>query len=270
VLGNDVTVLRCVAEDNGSAGLGGSGFSDVLVQDTISRRNNQKFLGGTEGGGGKWTRADGLLIERYNGYDNDGPGIWLDIENINVTIRDSALHHNYSVYRNDGSSKIDGIGMFLEISGVVADDHGKVVAEGPILAEGNRIYDNERQGVLIYATRNVTLRNNVFANNDVMFKDQRPTPYENRGDRIVSNQFQNARITGDDYTAAGGWRKKNFDFDANVFDNLDGRIYRWGNDSFNSLSQLRAQLGFELTGRRGTVTFDPVVTDDDPGTSGAA
>jgi parallel beta-helix repeat protein len=240
------------------------------VQDTISRRNNTAGIGGgMEAGGGKWTRADGLLIERYNAYDNNGPGIWLDIENINVTIRDSALHHNYSLYRKDGSAKIDGIGMFLEISGVVGDDHGRVLDQGPILAENNLIYDNERQGVLVYATQNVTLRNNVFANNDVDFKDQRPAPYENRDVRIVNNQFQNARITADDYTAAGGWKKKHFEFDANVFDNLDGRVYRWGNDSYNSMSKLRAQLGFETAGSRGTVTFEPLVVEDS-GTSAVA
>jgi hypothetical protein len=263
ILGNDVTVLRVFAEDNGCAGIGGSGFSNVLVQDTISRRNNTTGVGGgSEGGGGKWTRADGLLIERFNSYDNDGPGIWFDIENINVTIRDSALHHNFSLYRKDGSTKIDGIGMFLEISGVVSDSHGKAVRQGPIVAENNLIYDNESKGVLIYATRNVTLRNNVLANNDVFFKDQRPTPHENRDVQIIGNRFQNARITADDYTAADGWQKKHFDFDANVFDNLDGRVYRWGNASYDSVIRLRDQLGFELNGSRGTVTFDPVVVSD--------
>jgi parallel beta-helix repeat protein len=250
--------------------MGGSGFSNVLVQDTISRRNNTSGVGGgSEGGGGKWTRADGLLLERYNGYDNDGPGIWLDIENINVTIRDSALHHNYSLYRKDGSSKIDGIGMFLEISGVVADNRGNVVGQGRILVEDNLVYDNERQGVLVYATRNVTLRNNVFSSNDVSFKDQRPTPHENRDVTIVGNRFQNARITADDYTAASGWRKKHFNFDGNVFDNLDGRVYRWGNASYDSVIRLRAALGFELTGSRGTVTFEPVVVND-PGAATAS
>jgi hypothetical protein len=269
VVGNNVTLLRVRAEDNGCAGIGGSGFTNALVLDCVTRRNNTKGYGGSfEGGGGKWTRADGLLIENYNAYNNDGPGLWLDIENVNATIRNSALHHNYSLYRSDGSEKIDGIGLFLEISGVVGDDNGHVVRSGMLSVEHNQIYDNEQQGVRIYATRNVTLWGNVFANNDIEFKDQRQAPYENRNIRIVNNQFQNARITADDYTALNPPAKRSIYCNSNVFDNLDGRVYRWGNASFNSLSKVRASLGFERDGIRGTVVFTPVT--DNPTSPTAA
>jgi hypothetical protein len=269
VFGRDVVIRRVVAEDNGCAGIGGSGTTNVLVQDVVSRRNNTDgFGGGLEGGGGKWTRNDALLIERYNGYDNDGPGLWLDIENVHAVVRDSALHHNDSLYKSDGSAKIDGIGLFLEISGVVSDGDRNVEGEGYVLAERNLIYGNERQGILIYATRNVVIRDNTLADNDVDLKDERARPYENRNIRVVGNRFKNARVTADDYTASSDWRERRFVFDANVFDNPDGRVYRWGDHSYNLLPQVRADLGFELIGLRGTVTFEPAVLPD-PTTPGA-
>ena len=40
--GSDVVVLRVTAQDNGITGIGGSGGTNILLQDCISRRNNRK------------------------------------------------------------------------------------------------------------------------------------------------------------------------------------------------------------------------------------
>src|SRR5207248_24882 len=81
-------------EDNGEAGLGGSG-QNLLFQDCIVRRNNWKgFDPGNEGGGCKFVNSDGVRVVNVESYENTGPGWWFDWSNRNFEVTGCTFHGN--------------------------------------------------------------------------------------------------------------------------------------------------------------------------------
>lgn len=81
---------------NGVFGFVGSG-SNALIQGVEIAFNNmvnvfgQPFWGA---GGAKWVQSDGLVVRGCNSHDNDGPGLWTDINNINVTYDGNTCYNN--------------------------------------------------------------------------------------------------------------------------------------------------------------------------------
>jgi hypothetical protein len=58
---------------------------------------------GWEGGGSKFVKTNGLMIRNNHVYGNCGPGLWADIDNINITWQGNNVHNN------------SGSGIFHEI-----------------------------------------------------------------------------------------------------------------------------------------------------------
>lgn len=256
VFGGDVTLLRVTAQDNGCAGIGGTRVKNSLMLDCVSRRNNTGFhSGGTEGGGGKFTRVNGLLVDNYHSHDNWGAGLWFDYNNIVVTVRNSALHHNRNLMNPDGSYRHSGTGLFFEISGVV-EKNGTQVDQGELTAENNLIYDNERFGVTVYSSANVTLRGNTLVNDSVELRDGRAAPFATRNLTITGNFFKNCRVTADRDTAEN-YQNENITIDGNTYDNTTASLMRWNGVDYATLESIRTSLGFERTGKLGTVTYTP-------------
>jgi hypothetical protein len=120
-LGANVLLLRVTARNNGCTGIGGAGIRGGMMLDSESAGNNtEEYSGSFEGGGGKFTRCDGFLVDNYRSHDNIGPGIWIDIDSVDVVIRDSVFHHNKTIRRPEAKEgvHIHGRGIMLEISGV--------------------------------------------------------------------------------------------------------------------------------------------------------
>jgi parallel beta-helix repeat protein len=90
---------------NGQLGLGATLSADSRVERVELADNNQDgFDDEWEGGGAKFTDTDGLLVADSYVHDNDGAGIWLDID-----ARNTAITNNRSI---DNS----GAGIYVEIS----------------------------------------------------------------------------------------------------------------------------------------------------------
>ena len=246
--GRNVVYLRVLAQDNARAGIGGSNLKASMMLDCVSRRNNEK--GDSNGGGGKFTRADGLLIENHQSYENTSVGVWLDYSNIDVAVRNCEVHHNKDRYRADGGLKSGAAGIFFEISGLV-EKSGK---QGALLAEGNYVHDNDREGILAWGSRNVTVRDNTMVNDTIELKDGRDKPFETRDVAVVGNRLKDTSIVADGDTARGH-RGENIVIDANTYDSpARGVLIRWGPTGFDSLDEARQKAGFEQNGRLGTVT----------------
>lgn len=128
-------LTRVVARANGRAGIGGTSVSDTILQSCESRANNKK--GDPNGGGGKWTRVNGLTVNDHLSRDNNGPGFWLDYNNINVTINRGEFCNNIDYY-NGSTLKAGGSGIFFEISGV----KDKTSTWGLLLLDGVYAHDN--------------------------------------------------------------------------------------------------------------------------------
>ena len=182
-----------MSQDNGRAGIGGTSVHDGLMQNCISRRNNRK--GDGNGGGGKFTRSDGLVVDGYQSYDNTGVGLWFDYMNINVVVKNCEIHDNVNFYTSSGKLKSGAAGIFFEISGVRVASVGSptITKSGTILAENNHVWNNQEQGIQVWATANVTLRNNVVENNDkaqIMLRAAREKPFETRNCVVTGNTLK--------------------------------------------------------------------------------
>ena len=235
--------LRVTAQDNGRAGIGGSKVKGSMVLDCVSRRNNPD--GDGNGGGGKFTRVDGMLVEGHQSYENTGPGIWFDYNNINVVVRRCHVHHNRDSW-NGPKLEVGSAAIFFEISGMVE----KSRKHGHLLAEQNYVHDNGREGIFVYASRNVTVRDNTLVNDPVVLNDDRPKPWALHDVTITGNRFKDAGIEADKDTAKGS-ESENIRIDGNTYDGPKTLI-EWGSRKCRTLDAARA-LGFEQAGKLGNV-----------------
>lgn len=81
--------------NNGQLGIGGgSGSGIVIEQVEIAYNNYAGFNAGWEAGGTKFVRADGLVVRESCVHHNDGPGLWTDIDNINIEFANNLVFDN--------------------------------------------------------------------------------------------------------------------------------------------------------------------------------
>ncbi len=247
IWGNDVVVERCIAQDNARYGIGGTGSHNLLVRDCISRRNNRKK--DSNGGGGKFTRLDGAVIENYQSYDNIGVGIWFDAYNINVVLRGCEIHHNRTAPRWNKPA-VDGDGVWLEISGMVAEEGEPLPPQprtGALIAENNFVHDNDAEGILVYASLNVTVRNNKLANDTIYLKDGGRDPFSIRNLTVTGNSFTGGNLIVEGI-AVKDRQDRNFLIDGNIYRTPGSALIRWGSTDYKSLDSVQADLGFEKKG----------------------
>lgn len=141
LLGNDIS--QC-----GQLGVGiDSGTAGVLVRgNRVWGNNTEDFDMEWEAGGLKATQARRLTLEGNHVHDNDGPGLWCDIDCRDVAIVGNRVHHNRWA------------GIFFEIS------------DGATI-RGNAAWENGwghaawgwGAGILVSASRNAEVAENVVA-----------------------------------------------------------------------------------------------------------
>ncbi len=102
-IGNNMWVYKNKIYSNGELGIGGTG-SNVSVQNNEIYKNNFAGYSISFGGGTKFVRCYNVMIQYNYAHDNNGPGLWADINNMYIT-----FEHNQTT-RN----KVAGI--FYEIS----------------------------------------------------------------------------------------------------------------------------------------------------------
>jgi hypothetical protein len=204
IFGNDVTIRRVIAQDNGRFGIGGSGCRNLLVEDSITRRNNLgENLADGNGGGGKFTQLDGAKFVRYTADGNAGPGLWFDWRNINVTVEDSQFINQVTRYRSDGRLAAGGAGLMFELSGVWVNKTGatsyEFVRDGQTTVTGCAFSGNNREGLLVYGNPNIKIEKSTFNNDPIVFKGGKEDPFNTLRNTIVSgNTFTHGAIVKSD------------------------------------------------------------------------
>jgi hypothetical protein len=144
-IGPGTRVYGGAFNDNGQLGIGGGFGRNVLIQNVeIARNNYAGFSIGWEAGGTKFVRVDGLLVRNTCVHHNVGPGLWTDIDNINVEFVDNLVFDN------------KGDGIKHEIS-YAAKIHGNTVARN---GHGtlNWLW---RSQILIQNSQDVEVYNNI-------------------------------------------------------------------------------------------------------------
>ena len=90
--------------ENGQLGVAAKGAGVTFEENEIYGNNTAGFASGWEAGGSKFAYTTGLVVRNNYIHDNDGPGLWTDIDNIDT--------------RYEGNRVIDNdrMGIFHEIS----------------------------------------------------------------------------------------------------------------------------------------------------------
>lgn len=97
---------------NGQIGMVGEGDDAIIESLQIAFNNYAGFSSGWEAGGTKFWNSDNLIIRNTCVHNNDGPGLWTDINNTNVLIEGN------KVFDNAG----DGIKHEISYSAIIRDN----------------------------------------------------------------------------------------------------------------------------------------------------
>ena len=103
-LGQRMQVLDNKIHDNGQLGITGSGAGILIEGNEIARNNYAGYLYFWEAGGVKITWSRDVTVRQNDVHDNEGPGIWGDLENENV------------VYEQNHTKGNKEAGIFHEVS----------------------------------------------------------------------------------------------------------------------------------------------------------
>ncbi len=121
-LGDGMKVLGNKIIANGQLGLGGGGSNGVVDGNEIAGNNYAGYDYSWEAGGSKFAFTRNLIVRNNYVHDNDGPGLWTDLENENTLYdhnhtksnREAGILHEVSynaivrnnVIENDGFSDL--------------------------------------------------------------------------------------------------------------------------------------------------------------------
>lgn len=103
-VGTGSRVRNCDVHHNGQIGIEGNG-KDIRIEDSRIWSNNIYGFDPTwEAGGVKIAESDGVTFRGNHVHDNNGPGLWCDIDCRNVVYEENVVENNWD------------IGIFHEIS----------------------------------------------------------------------------------------------------------------------------------------------------------
>jgi parallel beta-helix repeat protein len=123
---------------NGQLGIHGGGSNNVQVAGAeIAYNNYAGYNTGWEAGGIKVSAATGVLISGNNVHDNNGQGIWNDVNDFNVVDSNNTVTNN------------NGVGILYEVS------------HGTSSITGNTVSNNADSGIYISNSDGVTVSGNT-------------------------------------------------------------------------------------------------------------
>lgn len=93
-VGNQGKVVHNNLHDNGQFGIAGSGKNILIDDNEIAHNNYAGFNYSWGAGGSKFVFTEGLVVRNNKVHDNEGPGLWTDIENANVLYENNSTSHN--------------------------------------------------------------------------------------------------------------------------------------------------------------------------------
>ena len=98
ISGDNHVVRGVTARYNGMSGIRGERCHQCLIEfATISENNWKNYSPFWESGGGKWLYTTESTFRHIYSYDNNGPGLWLDMDNFDNVVENSRFDSNYGV-----------------------------------------------------------------------------------------------------------------------------------------------------------------------------
>jgi hypothetical protein len=203
------------SHDNGEMGLGGNG-NGILIQGNELARNG--FWSGIdplwEAGGFKFADTDNLVVRGNYSHDNNGSGMWTDINNIHTLYEDNIVVHN----------TINGISHEISYDAIIRNNTliGNGYGDTRGWGWGSEINIQNSQNVEVYGNR-VDMTGG--GNGIVLIQQNRGSgtygPYLTTGNHIHDNII----VDRDGHGAIGGFA------DYNLSGMLNGGN-TWRNDQY--------------------------------------
>ena len=188
IAGNNHIVRGVTAQYNGMSGIRGIYCDGCLLEYATSRYNNWKgYYRLWESGGGKWLYTTRSTFRNLHFHDNEGPGLWLDMDNFDNVIEQS---------RFDGNR---GANVFLEWTTERTIVRNNVITRARYADSYGNFYGH---GLLIHAANNNMIVHNTFMGNAGggmrIRADDRDSATNNRyyNNLFIANQDPNQ---GEDY-----------------------------------------------------------------------
>lgn len=149
-LGDGMQVLSNKVLENGQLGMGGGGTNALVDGNEIARNNYAGYRYDWEAGGAKFAFTSGLVVRNNYAHDNDGPGLWTDLENENTL-----YEHNHTVSNREA-------GILHEVS------YRAIIRDNIIENDGFSDYQKTAPwygaGIIIAASSDVEVYGNTLKN----------------------------------------------------------------------------------------------------------
>lgn len=172
---NHGITIRCNdIHHNGEMGVGGDATNGLFENNVLAYNNSALYNDGWEGGGVKFAVSTNLRVLSNWVHHNRGPGLWTDIDNLDI------------VYQNNLTEDNEGPGIFHEISFKATIGHNTSRRNGLIQPWF------WGAGILIAASQDVEVCSNLVEANStsVMLIDQGRGTSENTGRAyMVANDY---------------------------------------------------------------------------------
>jgi hypothetical protein len=229
---------------NGQLGLGGDANYGVVANNEIDNNNTAGFDILWEAGGMKWFESTGLRVSDNDVHDNNGNGLWTDINNIDTTYERNFVHNNTShgIFHEIGYSAIIRNNRVVDNGGASSlsgwGDAGIRVAASPdVEIYSNLLIGNTNAIMLIQQQRNDSpsrygpheLDNIDVHDNDITMTDNVTGMVSDHGD--VNLQGRNIRFSNNTYRLA----------------TIDGRYFVWDGDNITRTTW--QAIGQDTTGK---------------------
>jgi len=249
-VGTGSRVRNCDIHHNGQIGISGNGNDILIERNRIWSNNIYGFEPNWEAGGAKIAESIGVTFRDNHVYDNDGPGLWCDIDCHDVVYERNVVENNRH------------IGIYHEISfkAVIRDN----VVRHNGTAKRKWFWGSD---IVVAASQDVQVIDNVVdvaaGGCAIMLLDQGRRADDGREYKTQNNIVTANVMTFQDAACAGGASDTgvidpNFDIIASGGNRFDGNTYRvprgtetprlaWGRDVADWDGFRR--LGQERTGR---------------------
>ena len=242
-LGDRTTVRGVFIHDNGQLGVVANGGTGSIIEDSeIAGNNIAGFKWGWEAGGSKFKRTVGLIVRRTIVRDNNGPGLWTDIDNYDTLYEFNTVTDNYAS------------GIFHEIS------YNAVIRNNTVTGNG---FGNQRwlwgAGILVAASSDVEVYGNTVTDNaDGIAGIQQDRGKGAEGPRLLSNLFvhdNTIAVDGgqigivEDVGSPAVFEERNNRFESNTYVDVKGQRYMWLGKELNAAGWQREGQDLEGTWR---------------------
>lgn len=226
--GDQTTIRNVHIHHNGQLGIAGPGGTNGVVEDCeIAFNNTAGFNWGWEAGGAKFTETDGLVVRGNRVHDNNGPGLWTDINNYNTLYESNIVTDNYAP------------GIFHEIS------YSAVIRDNTVTGNG---FGSDTwlwgSGILVAASSDVEVYNNtVTGNADGIGGIQQDREDGPEGPHLLTNMYVHDNTVSvdagqigivEDSGDADVFTGRGNRFESNTYLNAEGRSYTWGGKTLDA------------------------------------